>query len=71
VINIFRHIEMIDEGEGVLIDMHYRKEDNAVLDMKVHRIVDGVVGPRLDDVPPLYISALCATMTNVLNENEG
>jgi len=71
VTKIFRLIDMMDDDKtGVLVDMEYTEDEESIgiVSLSIHNIVDGVVGPVLEDVPLLINAAFCQSIINVLND---
>jgi len=71
VVKIFRLIDVMEDGEtGVLVDLEYTEDDTTIgiVSLSIHNIIEGVVGPVLEDVPVLVNAAFCQSIINMLND---
>ena len=71
VTKIFRLIDVLDDDEtGVLVDLEYTEDEESigVISLSIHNIIEGVVGPVLEDVPILVSAAFCQSIINMLND---
>ena len=70
VTKIFRLIDIIDDDKtGVLVDMEYTEDGESldIISLSIHNIIEGVVGPVLEEVPVVVAAAFCQSIINILN----
>jgi hypothetical protein len=70
VTKIFRLIDIIDDDKtGVLVDMEYTEDEESIdiNSLSIHNIIEGVVGPVLEEVPVVVTAAFCESIINILN----
>ena len=70
MINIFRMIDMLDNDQGVLIDMKYEIVDGLekVIDINIRNIINNIVGEVLELANPMYKIAFAANMLTLLEQ---
>ena len=68
--HIFRMIDMLSPGEGVIIDMEYKLVNNLVevIDLTIRNIINNIVGDPVESADPLYEIAFAANFINLLEE---
>lgn len=68
--NIFRMIDMLDDDQGILIDMKYEIVDGLekVIDINIRNIINNIVGEVLELTNPMYKIAFAANMLTLLEQ---